>query len=62
MSKFLGTVSDENRKCKYGKSREKNTKAKKSFLDPFYNDIKYLYDLGVTISNITKIIKKINKR
>jgi len=36
----------------------KEKKRKPSILDPFTQDIKYYYDLGVSISSIRKIINE----
>lgn len=35
---------------------QKIKKQKGSILDPYYKEIKYYYDLGVSISSISKII------
>jgi len=36
----------------------KKRKQKPSLLDPFRDEIKYYYDLGVTIPNITRIMNE----
>jgi len=37
---------------------EKQKKQKKSILDPFYAEIKYYHDLGVTVPNIARIMNE----
>jgi len=39
-------------------TNKKERKQKKSILDPFYSEIKYYYDLGVTVPNIARILNE----
>jgi len=36
----------------------KKRKQKKSILDPFKNEVEYLYNIGVTLPNIARIVNQ----
>ncbi len=36
----------------------KKRKQKKSILDPYFNEIKYYVSIGITVSNIAKLINE----